>query len=298
MKITYEQEQFLNGLTCQRLTEEPINRQLIRKFTCRRNPLLASYLKYRGWEEDLSGATTFYIIKDKLGHVLFFFSLKCGALFEPLDLKALWEQIATLSRILESIQKYRKGTATDKELAEIQQKMMDYSMSIGLLEMTLRSELEDITIKIKDYDEDQSNESNPMIARVFKTYPAVEMVHFCGNDGNREYWNKVKRDYHFAPDSTIGQVLFWWFVAPIISDIHKTLGCQYAYLFAADNSLDSRLINYYEVSLNFTQDSTLGTSKPRYDFTCPFMCQEIEAMREFREYYFDNFNADPEDIYA
>lgn len=298
MRITKEQEQVLNEFVCQRLSADPRNEQLIRQFTCRRNPMLAAYLKCRGWEEDISGAATFYVIKDKQDRVLFYFSLKCGALFEPLDIEGLWQRVNTHQRILDSIRKYRRRKATEEEMAEVQQKMVEYSMSISMLELTLRSEMEEMRSKIHDYKQDQQQESNPMIARVVKTYPAVELVQFCGNDGNRQYWNKLKHRYGFPPDSTLGQVLFWKFVAPILSGIHKTLGCQYVYLFAADDSLDSRLVNYYEVSLNFKKDSGLGTSKPRYDFTCPFLCQSIEDLRKFRCYYFDHFNAAPEDVYA
>lgn len=34
--------------------------------------------------EDVAGTTTYYVIKDVQNEVMMFFSLKCGALFDPL----------------------------------------------------------------------------------------------------------------------------------------------------------------------------------------------------------------------
>lgn len=60
-----------------------------------------------------------------------------------------------------------------------------------------------------------------------------------------------------------------------MAQVQKNIGCQYAFLFAADLSEDGSLINYYNVTLHFDQPEHIGANKPYYDFCCRFMCQEI-----------------------
>ena len=90
----------------------------------------------------------------------------------------------------------------------------------------------------------------------------------------------------------MGEVLFWWFIMPIIESVQKIVGCQYAYLFAADSSEDRTLINYYNVSLRFVSQDSIGTSKPRYDYCCEFMLQEISKLVTFKSEFFMHFNLD------
>lgn len=293
MRITKAQEQALDGFVCQRLSADPDNKKQIRYFYCDRNPGLAAYLNYRGWAEDTAGTTTFYVIKDQQGKIMLFFSLKCGSLFDPLNLDELMEQVETYKKTLEAIRNRRQGTAREEELALVEQIVQDYGMSLGQLEWTLNKEMEELKRKIADAKRDKREDPNRMISQVVRTYPAVELVHFCVNDNARYNWNRLKMKYKFT--RPMGEVLFWRFVAPILANVQNTLGCQYVYLFAADDSRNRSLITYYQVALNFSQPGNIGTSKPRYDFTCEFMCQEIQELRNYREYYFENFNPDPDD---
>lgn len=293
MRITKAQEAVLDGFLCQRLSSDPGNKKLVRNFECARNRGLAAYLRYRGWTEDTTGATTFYVIKDQQNKILLYFSLKCGSLFDPLNVDELMEQVERYKKTLEAIHNRRRGTAQDEELALVEQLVMDYGMSLGQLEWTLRNEMQDLKQKLVEAERDRYGDPNRMISQVVRTYPAVELVHFCINDDARDTWNKLKRKYKFT--RSMGEVLFWRFVAPIIANVNNVLGCQYVYLFAADDSRNRSLVNYYQVALNFSQPGDIGTSKPRYDFTCEFMCQEIGELRSFRDYYFENFNPDPED---
>lgn len=297
MRITKEQRNLLDSFCCQRLTADPGNKKLIRTFENDRNPNLAAYLRYYGWSEDTAGANTFYLIKDQQNRIVMYFSLKCGSLFDPLNIEELMAQIEDYKCKLEAIHNRRRGTARDEELALVEQMMQEYGMGLLMLEMTLRSELDSLLTKREDLRDDQNRDPNRMISRVVRTYPAVELVHFVVNDGYRVFWQKLAKKYGFGKPHTMAQIFFWYFVAPIITDIRNTLGCQYVYLFAADQSLNKRLINFYQVALNFSQEGDIGTSKPRYDFSCEFLHQEIEQLRDFREYYFDNFNPNPEDTF-
>lgn len=289
MRITEKQEKYLNSLVCQRLSRDPANKDLIRNFKCARNKGLAAQLRYYAWEEDESGATTYYIIKDRQNNILLYFSLQCGALFEPIDMEELLANIKRYRELLDLIRTRRSGVARLKHMAQLQQLEREFDMPLYQLTYYLQSEVFMKQQKIQGVEDDIEQEMNPHISRVHRTYPAVELVHFVANDNAKGIWKKS------GMGRSMGEVLFWRFICPIITGIHDSLGCQYMYLFAADSSKDQNLITYYEVRLNFSQSTELGTSKPMYDFTCPFMCQSIDGMSEYQESYFNNFNPDPED---
>lgn len=290
MKITEKQQAFLANLTCQRLSDDPENRKLIKNFRCVRNRGLEAQLRYYAWEEDISGATTYYVIKTADGKILMYFSLKCGCVFEPINQEELKANIRRYRELLDLIKSRKPGVSRDRYMAQLQQLEREFNMPLYQLEYYLRSEVDTKKQKIRGIEADIAQELNPHIARVSRTYPAVELVHFVANDNTKSVWTRCGLRH------SMGEVLFWHFICPIMCQIQKSLGCQYAYLFAADNSRNQNLINYYEVKLRFQQTDKLGTSKPVYDFACPFMCQNIEEMGEYREYYFDTFNPDANDI--
>jgi branched-chain amino acid transport system substrate-binding protein len=60
--------------------------------------------------------------------------------------------------------------------------------------------------------------------------------------------------------------------------------------FAADSTEDRTLINYYENALQFTRPDDIGTTKPFYDFSCVFMCQELTMLKAYSSYFFQTFN--------
>lgn len=138
------------------------------------------------------------------------------------------------------------------------------------------------------------------IVRTKESYPAVELVHFCAYDnvGHKEFpkdWSLYEKQLEYAKDNTVmeqwlkkgmggnslGATLFWHFVVPAIQDIRKTAGCEYVYLFAADNSNSKNgpLANHY-LKLGFEFKEGLYVTKPIYDFKCFFMCQKIDALQK------------------
>ncbi len=288
MKMTKKQEDFLSTLTCQRLRDDPANKMRLNNFYCARNPQLAAYLRVYGWDEDATGATTFYVVKNQHEKILLYFSLKCGTLFEPLDEKKLYEAILRYRAVRDRIRNKRMGVAEEKILAELERLQVEYGMDLDKLDEHLRSEIRSKAGKLQEIEQDRRQTPNDWVTRVMHTYPAVELVHFVVNDEARAFWTKAKMKYGFK--KPMGEVLFWQFVAPVLCSVQKTLGCEYVYLFAADDSDDRTLVNYYQVALNFEQPENIGTNKPRYDFTCEFLCQHLSDLRRRRTYYFDHFN--------
>ena len=291
MKITKKQENFLSTLTCQRLSDDLANKKLLKDFECSRNPELAAYLRHYGWEEDTAGTTTFYVVKNKENKILLYFSLKCGALFEPLNEGELRLAIRRYRGILDDIYDKHMGEASDETLAELERLQILYGKNLNLLEQHLNSQIHNKNEKLRDLEEDRQETPNDWVSRVMHTYPAVEIVHFVANDEAKAFWIKAKRKTGIK--KSMGEVLFWHFVAPVLCSVQNTLGCEYVYLFAADDSDDRTLVNYYQVALNFEQPENIGANKPRYDFTCEFLCQDLSDLRRRRRYYFDHFNLRP-----
>ncbi len=112
------------------------------------------------------------------------------------------------------------------------------------------------------------------------------LVHFCTNDNTKAVWKSYELGH------SLGEVIFGKKIVPKFFEVQNIVGCEYAFLFAADLSEDRTLINYYDVILKFEIDTEEGTNKPLYDFTCAFMCQKLSVMKENQESYFNNFNID------
>ena len=91
---------------------------------------------------------------------------------------------------------------------------------------------------------------------------------------------------------SLGTVVFWHFIANIIMDVRSQIGCQYLFLFAADDSEDEHLIHYYTDQMNFMAPTDLATAKPIYDFSCKFMCQEVKDLAKGQEDFFNHFLPD------
>lgn len=113
---------------------------------------------------------------------------------------------------------------------------------------------------------------------VGKTFPGIEIVHFCANDD--ELCKNKWHDYHF--DQKIGAVVFWHFIVPIIQRTMKFIGCEYLYLFAADLTEDEHLVNYYREYMNFQVEEEHGAAIPLYDFACKFMYQKTCELDDAR----------------
>lgn len=287
-EITEKQKSIIESFSCERLSCNVENKMLIRNFFSEKGGNLIDYLHNCAWEEDVECQTAFYVIKSPDNEVALFFSLKCGSLFDPLDEKVIEQRAENTRKLLEIIQEAKK----DKEERDITGIVLEFLRSGKNISM------EEIRKGIKakqtlmELTHDKEREGNQQIIRVGHTYPGIELVHFCTNDLMKEKWKS------YCLDHPLGEVMFWHFIAPIIYDTQKRIGCQYAFLFAADLSEDGVLVNYYNQALKFEQPKEVGTNKPRYDWCCEFMCQEIKTLKKNRKEYFDNFNPDVDDVIA
>ena len=283
MRITNEQDAILDELICERLRDNPNSSALIQDFENEKGTLIVDYLKQYGLKEDLEGTTAFYMVRNKNNDVLMFFSLKCGELFDPLfdeaEIEAGYEEHLLIIQALKNVESNEeaKNSAINKikELSDAKGISMQTALNLILRETKTKQRM--LTALNKE------------ISRVSKTYPGIELVHFCTNDNAKDIWKA------YGLKHSLGEVIFWKKIVPKFFEVQKIVGCEYAFLFAADLSEDRTLINYYDVSLKFEIDVEVGTNKPFYDFTCAFMCQKLTDMKKNQELYFDNFNIDEND---
>lgn len=117
MKITAEQEKVLDSFVCERLSSNSLNAELMNSFESKKGESLVNYFKRNGLAEDVSGKTAYYVIKNEEQKIMMFFSLKCGALFDPLlDEDAVQQDFQRLIILLQAI-KNANGVGTEADEA-------------------------------------------------------------------------------------------------------------------------------------------------------------------------------------
>lgn len=255
MRINEDQKGVLDSLTIERISANPdSNIRLINSFENYRVNEKKCALRNKASQDDEAGITAYYLIKDACGKLMFYFSLKCGMLYD--------------------------GSLYTKVHEEQARGFKDYYTDRGL------------GVEMCSLQLDMEIDGNGLILRGEHTYPAIELAHFFRNDN---YDFKGWRERYQMPQ--IGTIIFWKFVIPCVLKARESVGCQYLYLFAADDSDDRKLVNYYADKLKFRTNSEVGTVKPVYDFTCEFMCQEIEPLKGKMDKFFnEEFNLTTDDV--
>ena len=272
--ITEEQMQILNTFTCERLTADDMNLHKIQNFISYRGQGLVYSLRFNGWQTDKCGSTAYYVIKNSLGQIVMFFSLKCGALFDPYFFYRVKDEIAEMEHLrnmrFQASRGDEKARLYLEELEEVLGKE-EYGRRIRDLVDRYYGK-RDLYRKMKS---DKNCEPSEKILRVDKGHAAIELVEFCANDRTKSCWDSAFNDSFMTRRNTMGKVFFWWFIVPKMIEISKLIGCEYAYLFAADDDPDGTLVQYYEEALHFKKLTHLGTVKPLYDMNCFFMGRRL-----------------------
>ena len=335
-RITQAQRDYLDSLECQRVADHPENKACIGKFTNVVNEGIAQSLR-ACWNTDTQDKVAYYIVKDpdpELDMPLFFFSVKCGEVHIPLVPEKLDDAVkSALMRLKTTVQKC--GSAMMPDLPDPKGRSMRYRFYMAKYSLGLTRDVEpdDWAIDVADkqwedggltaeewvqlwdrvftalekqdsYREELKLEGDNII-RTRKSYPGVELMHFCAYDpiGNpfnlegeelkkfREEHNPVLAKWHEMgmDNQSLGTAVFWNFVVPKIREIRDLVGCQYLYLFAADREREGSLTGYYK-KLGFEFRDDLYVTKSAYDFQCFFMCQEVKHLRNRRNAFFRDYN--------
>lgn len=285
MQITDEQLQILNSLVCERLSSNERNLKLVDTFCNARNGSLEHTLKNEAYEEDEAGNIAYYLIKDREENILFYFSTKCGILYDMFGEEEKLRKINELFRFLVELEKDPSTTEDDKNT------IVSILESIRTRKGLVKKELSKIShIRKSQLIEELEKESEDHLKRVGKTFAGVEIVHFCANDAYRPSWKK------FNMKQKMGTVIFWHFLIPKVHELRKIVGCEYLFLFAADLTPDELLVNYYKANLGFRDSNEYGTAIPFYDYACKFMYQELKDIEKRKDSFYAEFNPDEESI--
>lgn len=273
-KITNEQKNLLKEFKCVRISSNKKYDDMTVDFECKRGEGLVVRLQSKAFSEDKNGEIAHYlIVYDEMP--VFYFALKSGSLFTPLEhnLHEIGTDILNQWNAL-------SPNVNVNDLPSIVKEVLDQSMSYKYPYELVET--------CSEYDylcKDIKLEKNTPAIQVTHTYSGIEIVVFCANDNARKMWRSQ------AIPHTLGKTMFWSKIVPILLRTRKIIGCQYCFLFAADNSTDETLVNYYETDLKFQRIKDFGSTKPKYDFQCVSMFCDIHELEIQRKRFFNNFNS-------
>lgn len=282
MRITQEQSHLLESFHCERLAnDEDTNFRLIENFSNARNSRLVEALQNDAYEEDMDKRLAYYLVKDSNGNILFFFSLKCGLLYDEFFEGERLEAITSFYK--EMFELSRDASLSDEDRMAVETILEKARTKKGLK----KEEVARVLGLSKDSD-GFAKVFAKNLKNVGRTYPGVEIVHFCANDDARPIWDSCRLP------QTLGTVVFWQFIVPKVLNLMEIVGCEYLFLFAADQTEDALLVNFYAEKLGFECRDEHCAAIPMYDFTCQFMSQKTNVLKEKQQEFFDHFNPDEE----
>ena len=280
MKITKSQLAVLDSYRCERLSENSDNFLLISDFYNSKNSSLVDTFQGEAYSDDENNRLAYYVVKDKDDHIMLFFSLKCGLLYDEFlegdrlkEIKACYDRIFSISK--------------DPSLSLDDKKVVASILERVRSKKDIKQEDVARVLHLSDTNNELSQIFAKNLKNVGKTFPGVEIVHICANDAYRSSW-----DENGLPQK-MATVFFWWFVVPKVLDLMKIAGCEYLFLFAADLTDDETLISYYVENMGFELADEHCAAIPMYDFTCQFMSQKTSDLLQKQKAFFENFS--PED---
>ena len=185
---------------------------------------MEKYLHEAAWEEDNSGATKVYLVKDrKTNAILFFFALKAGLVYKEIgdDDYVLSEQEDEIVKAcIEFILDSDSDITPDEVFTWYEEEAFDKEKLLKVIEE--RSDVKREAKLDRAHYNGRVNEKH-----VLKTFPGIVLTHFCRNEGVTMYGEM---------DFPLGFYVFWEIIALKVLEISKYIGCQYLYLFAADQT--------------------------------------------------------------
>ncbi len=235
----------------------------------------------RAWQEDEGNITAYYLVKSASGTILAFFALRCGEVFQNVDEELIRKAVS----FRQNIDKLN-GSLDEEEKRRVLEQV-SVALSDGWT-----TDLADYYIgKSKRRHRDAVLDNNKDNHQVAKAFSAVEITLFCNNEagGVKEEWEDMNLPHRR------GISVFWHVIIPKIKEVVNLVGCEYLYLFAADDEADGTLVNYYKTKLKFQTPVDLGSNKPSFDYCCFFLCQRVNVLLRHQIEFYKNFNVDVAD---
>lgn len=281
-------------LVVETLTSNEANKVAVQDFTASaKGKGLERYLKESAWKEDLDGNTKVYLVKDKrTKEIVFFFALNAGLLYKELGARE-YDLTEQESEIVDLCVQYKLEPDNEYTSDDVFGWYGDVLLDKDKLRKIIQEEAE---MKMDAKDDISKTDEGVNIKHVSQTYPSIVLTHFCKN---------IKVEGYKNLKFPLGFYVFWEIIIDKVLKITQLLGCQYLYLFAADNSeeivathssydmiydIDEEeiipnyeLVEYYKNELKFEVVQKFAILKPYYDFKCFSLFQPIRKLLYNRE---------------
>lgn len=277
--MTESQKEFLKHLIIKRAHD--VDRALLCSMTgpviddVEKRNIIDIFVSDKSMIDDLNGTLASFVILSPNGIPLGFFSLRCGELFEETSVRKMQichNAYIALHVLLE--ERSTPGTYQKDDLIVA----MNYIRQANDEGLGF-DDFEPLVGKKEAWTYDDVIDAGKEVKKVFKSFPAIELKLFGINSSADGYWKTLG----FPEDKKLGETLFWTKVVDSIRNILATVGCQYLYLFAADEEAEGQLVQYYRVRLGFDSDIKLSANKPRFDWESQFLFQDIDSLFKGQE---------------
>ena len=171
MRITEEQKHVLDSLLCERLSRNPNNMRAIDTFFNSKNGKLVERLLNEAYSEDENDKIAYYLVKDNEEHILFYFSLKCGQLYDKhLD----FDLYKLLGELYDGLLKMKKESDTTPEDTIVIDKVLEEIRSRkGIIKADLKK-LSKKNSSIEDFEKLMGDD----LEKVGETFSGVELLLF------------------------------------------------------------------------------------------------------------------------
>ena len=281
MTITQEQMDFLSRLRSERISD--VDASMVQGIKGavidgQETGLARLFKGARNAEDDQKDYVASYVVMSPEDVVLGFYSLRCGELYRQVDL----QKMELCANAWVGLNKLRANPAMTRAEQQPYLDAIQKAMQAGIMSP---NEWERFYVKKTLYLKDKKEWSGSNIEQVSEVLLGIELKYLGVNEDAKVVWNS------YGLPKRQGETLFWQCVVGKIDEACRLVGCQYLYLFAAVNKPDGNLVGYYDSRLHFDKNSDLNANKPHFDFNCRFMCQDIEALRRNRTYFFEHFNS-------
>lgn len=236
------------------------------------------FVSDRYLQDDLNGHLASFVVMAPNGLPMLFFSLRCGELFERVDPEKMLAGRRFYDEIMDCM---NNSQLTDE------QKRAEIRLIAGRMQsegLTIDDVME-LTSKKQSIKADEALEVNKDLTRVSEVHPAIEIKFLGKNAVANSYWKSLG----LPADKKMGETLFWTKVVDTIGLMMSMVGCEYVYLFAADNEAEGELVQYYRVRLNFDSNSKMSANKPHFDFQSQFLFQSVKELFAAQKAFMENF---------
>ena len=238
MKSINKQKKYLSeNLIVESLRQFGTNKEDVKCFEqALQGSRISDFLIDEAWQADINRDTKVFLVRDRnTREIAFYYALNCGILYKeykhkdltPKELELITAYVEAASRAhmngLTAIDQEAANNLLTKALGDFYEFIEDSERATQLLALAD----DKVIIKEENAEAKEETGEGEFTKQVQETFPAMDIKFLCRN---RNYKPGIELDFK------LGIYVFWEIVVPHILKVADLVGCQYVYLFAADNS--------------------------------------------------------------